>query len=406
LRDGGLLLNMDKCQFGAASLEFLGHTVSAGGLQPLSSHVQAIMEVPRPLDTTQLQRFLGMINFYRRFIPGTAKILLPLTEALKGGHKKQLTWGPQEDAAFQAAKQALCSAASLVHPDPQAAISLAVDASDRHVGAVLQQWQGRAWAPLAFFSKKLEAAQQKYSAFDRELLAAYLAVRHFRSMLHRREFSILSDHKPLSFAIDRVSEPWSARQQRQLAFISEFTGDIKYLPGKENVVADALSRPPMPDGMAAALPSPSASSVDFWEMAAAQQSCADTQAALSSPVLHISKVQVRDRFLWCDTSTGVIRPLVPASFRDRIYHGLHGIAHPGIRATWWLLASRYVWRGMARDAAAWCRDCQGCAAGKVVRHVKAPLQPMAVKAAVSPMSMWIWSAPFLPAGVVSHTCSP
>jgi hypothetical protein len=76
------------------SLDFLGHRVSAGGLQPLSSHVQAIMEVPRPLDTTQLQRFLGMISFYRRFIPGTAKILLPLTEALKGGHKKQLAWGP------------------------------------------------------------------------------------------------------------------------------------------------------------------------------------------------------------------------------------------------------------------------------------------------------------------------
>ncbi len=94
--------------------------------------------------------------------------------------------------------------------------------------------------------------------------------------------------------------------------------------------------------LAAALPSPFASSVDFWEMAAAQQSCADTQAALSSPVLQLSKVQVRDRFLWCDTSTGVIRPLVPASFRDRIFHGLHGIAHPGFRATRRLLASRYV----------------------------------------------------------------
>jgi hypothetical protein len=197
-------------------------------------------------------------------------------------------------------------------------------------------------------------------------------------MLHGREFSILSNHKLLSFAIDRVSEPWSTRQQRQLAFISEFTSDIKYLPGKENVVPDALSRPLMVDGLAAALPSPSASSVEFWEMAAAQQSCADTQAALSSPVLQLSKVQVRDRSLWCDTSTGVLRPLLPASFRDRIFHWLHGIAHPGIWATRRLLASRYVWRGVDKDTAAWCRDCQGCAAGKVVRHMKTPLQLMAV----------------------------
>jgi cleavage and polyadenylation specificity factor subunit 1 len=76
---------MDKSQFGATSLDFLGHRVSASGLQPLISHVQAIKEVPRPLDTTHLQKFLGMINFYRRFIPGTARILRALTEALKGG---------------------------------------------------------------------------------------------------------------------------------------------------------------------------------------------------------------------------------------------------------------------------------------------------------------------------------
>jgi len=138
LREGGLLLNMEKCQFGASSVEFLGHRVDAAGLQPLSSHVQAIRQVPQPQDTTQLQRFLGMVNFYRRFIPGTARILLPLTEALKGGAKKQITWGPEEQAAFMGAKAALCDAAALTHPDSCAEISLAVDASDKHVGAALQ----------------------------------------------------------------------------------------------------------------------------------------------------------------------------------------------------------------------------------------------------------------------------
>jgi hypothetical protein len=121
------------------------------------------------------------------------------------------------------------------------------------------------------------------------LLAAYLVVWHFHSMLHGRESCILSDHKLLSFGIDRVSEPWSARQQRHLAFISGFTGDIQYLPGKKNLVAEALSRPPLANELVGALPSPTASSVVFWEMAIAQQVCADTQATLSSTVLKLSK---------------------------------------------------------------------------------------------------------------------
>ncbi len=102
----------------------------------------------------------------------------------------------------------------------------------------------RRWRLLSFFSKKLDAAQLKYSAFDRELLAAYLSVRHFRYMLDGRKFHILSDHKPLTQALDRVSDPWTPRVQRQLSFLAELTSDIRHVPGKANVVADALSCPP------------------------------------------------------------------------------------------------------------------------------------------------------------------
>jgi hypothetical protein len=88
-----------------------------------------------------------------------------------------------------------------------------VDASNTHIGAVLQQREGQAWRPLAFFSKKLDSTQLKYSAFDRELLAAYLGVRHFRYLLDGRSFHILTDHKPLTQALHRVSDPWTSRQQ-------------------------------------------------------------------------------------------------------------------------------------------------------------------------------------------------
>jgi predicted lipid-binding transport protein (Tim44 family) len=138
-------------------------------------------------------------------------------------------------AAFAASKQALCAAAELAHPLPGAQISLAVDASNTHVGAVLQQHErGGGVRPLGFFSVKLDSAQQKYSAFDRELLSCYLSVHHFRWMLEGRSFFISTDHKPLTFALHRSSDAWSARQQRHLAYVAEYTSDIHHMPGRDS----------------------------------------------------------------------------------------------------------------------------------------------------------------------------
>ena len=147
------------------------------------------------------------------------------------------------DFAFQAAKKVLSSATLLAHPSPSATISLAVDASATHVGGVLQQHQSGAWAPLAFFSKKLTDAEARYSTFDRELLAAFATIRHFRFLLEDRQFQLWTDHRPLCSALKRVSVPWSAKQQRHLSYIAEFTSDLRYVPGEANTVADALSRP-------------------------------------------------------------------------------------------------------------------------------------------------------------------
>ena len=134
-----------------------------------------------------------------------------------------------------------------MHPQCNAPISLAVDASDSHIRAVLQQQlPDKSWSPLAFFSKKLSDAEKKYSAFDRELLAAHSSVCHYYFMLEGREFTIFTDHKPLTHALFRSSPPWSARQQRHLSYLAEFTSSIVHIPGKENVVADTLSRPISP----------------------------------------------------------------------------------------------------------------------------------------------------------------
>jgi RNase H-like domain found in reverse transcriptase/Integrase core domain/Integrase zinc binding domain len=295
--------------------------------------------------------------------------LRPLTEALRGGQHAAISWTTEMAAAFQASKEALMAATELAHAQPGAEISLAVDASGMHVGAALQQHVvGGGVQPLGFYSEKLEAAQQKYSALDRELLACYLAVRHFRWMLEGRKFCIFTDHKPLTFALHRTSDAWSARQQRHLSYVAEYTSDIRHVLGKNNTVADALSRP-------AAAVAPATCGVDYRRLAAAQKVCPETAELATCQSLHVQSVAVDNVELLCDVSNGLIRPLVPADFRQAVFQSIHQLAHPGTRATRRMISTRFVWRGMAADIASWC------ARGKILTHVKSPVKEIPVPAA-------------------------
>ena len=130
----------------------------------------------------------------------------------------------------------------LVHPDHSAPLNITCNVSDFAVGGVLQQYIDNVWQPLSFCSKKLTPAETRNSAFDRELLAVYTTIRHFRHNLEGRYFFVNTDHKHLTFVMSSVTERLSLRQTRQLAFIAEFT-DIRYVKGETNFVADALSRP-------------------------------------------------------------------------------------------------------------------------------------------------------------------
>jgi RNase H-like domain found in reverse transcriptase/Reverse transcriptase (RNA-dependent DNA polymerase) len=166
LQDNGLQINPAKCVFAVAEVDFLGHRVSAAGILPLPKHVEALQCLLVPTNVKGLQRFLGLINFYRRFLPGIAATLLPLTDALRG-LPQHLTVTAEMTAAVAAAKDALAAATGLAHPLPHAQLALVTDVSDSHVGGVLQQWEGAAWRPLSFFSQKPSPAQSRYSTFDR-----------------------------------------------------------------------------------------------------------------------------------------------------------------------------------------------------------------------------------------------
>ena len=117
-----------------------------------------------------------------------------------------------------------------------------VDAFDFALGAILQQQEEGAWRPLPFSTKSLSSAQRKYSAYDRELLAVYSAIKQFRHAVEGRSFAVYTDHKPLIFALQQKPEKSTPRQFRYLDFISQFTTDIRHISGKDNEVADALSR--------------------------------------------------------------------------------------------------------------------------------------------------------------------
>ena len=366
LDEYGLKINPEKCKFGVPELDFLGHRVSAAGVSPLPERIEALRNFPAPKDRTSLQEYLGLINFYHRFLPHCAEVLQPLHKLLQGA-RRTWTWSEECEAAFIKSKEALEGMTLLAHPDATAPTRISTDASNIAVGAVIEQYQDNTWRPLSFFSRKLQDPETRYSTFDRELLAIYLAIRHFRHFVEGRQFWVLTDHKPLTFALSSTSDKWTPRQTRHLSYIAEFTSDIRHVDGSQNVVADALSRIHLLDGTLPAL-------MDYTEFAEQQQLDTSLQAPTSLQLEH-TKIPGVQQHILCDVSLGYPRPLVPRTLRRQLFEALHGLSHPGIRATIKLITARFVWKNCRKDIATWTRHCVACQQSKVHRHVTAPLQP-------------------------------
>lgn len=368
----GLKLNVSKCIFGVTELEFLGHLISPQGVKPLHTKVQAILDFKLPETIGNLRKFLGLLNFYRRFLSHAADTQAILSEFLKGSSgkrnsKKLIVWTPSTTEAFNKCKEILANATLLAHPSPSASLALHVDASDYAVGGALHQIVDSELQPLGFFSRKLSAAETRYSAYDRELLAAYATIRHFRHMLEAREFVLYTDHKPLTFAFCQKNDKCSPRQVRHLDFISQFTTNIQHIPGSENIAADIMSR-------IAAITVPT--SIDYSAIAAAQGTDDELMSLLSSNTsLQLKKITLpeSDIELICDVSTGSVRPYIPKQYRQEIFVSLHNMAHPGIRRTQHLVRSRFVWPKMLSDVGKWTKCCISCQKAKIHRHTKAPL---------------------------------
>ncbi|CAH8665383.1 unnamed protein product [Schistosoma margrebowiei] len=373
----GVVINPSKCIFGASSLEFLGHHIDSQGIKPLEEKVKAISSYPEPTSVKSLRRFLGTCNFYRRFLPNCADVLQPLTDLLKNDksgtkkEKNQIFKLPSDaKVAFEKAKSMIANATMLQHlnTDPTTQLILCTDASQKAVGAVLQQRVNNSITPIAFFSKRLSPTQERYSTFGRELLAMYLAVKHFSFLLQGRDFIIMTDHKPLCHSFGTSYDKHSPREARQLDYISQFTTDIRFINGHSNIVADALSRRDinmMVRNHDISLETLAKLQVDDAEL----KVCKEKSSLNLKPV----PIPLSDAFIMCDTSTGSNRPFVPHACRRKIFQHLHGLSHPGIRATTRLITERFVWPKINSDVKRWTRSCLQCQRSKIQKHTISPI---------------------------------
>lgn len=192
----GFKLNLDKCEFFKDNLCFLGHIIDAKGLHMDPKKVQTIAEAPRPNNVTQVRAFVGMINYYGRFIRNLPEILEPLYQLLKKDTCFQ--WDQRYEDSFKKAKSVLMSKVVLAHYNPQLPIKLACDASQHGIGAVLLQvYPNETERPIAFASRSLSKAEKGYSVIHKEALAIYWGVKKFSQYLIGRRFILASDHKPL-----------------------------------------------------------------------------------------------------------------------------------------------------------------------------------------------------------------
>ncbi|XP_048488715.1 uncharacterized protein K02A2.6-like [Plutella xylostella] len=249
LQEAGLRLQQQKCEFFRESVTYLGFVIDKNGLRTCPKKVEAITKCPPPTNVREIKRFLGMINYYRKFIPNASTILSPLNELVCDDVTWE--WGHRQQAAFDQIRRELTSDRVLTHFDPAARLVLTVDAGPAGLGACLAQGPDGQERPLAFASRTLSASEKNYSQIQKEATAIIYGVKYFHQYLYGRDipFVLKTDHKPLIAIFGKkngVSVMAASRLQRYAIYLSAYNYVIQYLPSEKNIVADYFSRAPLP----------------------------------------------------------------------------------------------------------------------------------------------------------------
>ena len=355
LREEGLYCNRKKCAFGHTQVEYLGHIVSKEGVMADPTKVAAMLTWPIPKNIRELRGFLGLTGYYRKFVQGYGKIAKPLTDLLK---KDSFVWSDGRTGAFKQLQQVMTQVPVLALPNFSKEFTVETDASGHGVGAVLMQ-EGR---PIAYFSQVLGTRAQLKSVYERELMAIVMAVQKWRPYLLGKKFRVITDQKSLKFLLEqRVIE---GDHQRWVSKLSGYDFEIVYRPGKENGVADALSR--RGEGVAIAQLTASISSVHSGLEDELQQDLYLTNLR--------NRIEAKeDGLQGYSVVNGVVlfnrRVVIPRNspWVEKLFQEYHAGSvggHGGTQKTYQRLASEFYWAGMKADVAKRVAECDVCQRNK------------------------------------------
>lgn len=414
LREAGLQIDIDKCEFEVQETKYLGFILEAGkGLRMDPDKIKAIKSWEAPSSTKGVRGFLGFANFYRRFIQGFSDLVRPLTELT---HKDQkFNWTNEANAAFQKLKDIFTTAPALAQFDYDKPTRIETDSSGWCIGGTLQQLSDQGmWVPCAFFSKKNNPAECNYEIYDKEMLAIIRCLEEWDPELRGvKEFEIHTDHKNLEYfmTVRKLTE----RQMRWSLILSRYNFRIVHVPGRENERADALSRrdqdmpqdgsdqrladrnmqllkPEMlaPSRIVRALPamvSPPRSQtlgelpdeLMGWDQAVEDDEVyiQAKEAVRTSARKFPTELRLKVSISECSLSNeGYLlfrrRRWVPNSnnLRTRLIQTTHDSAlhgHPGREVTYALVARQFFWPGMAKDIRTFVENCDSCGRNKAWR---------------------------------------
>lgn len=364
---------LSKCEFFKPAVPFLGHIVTAAGVQVDPRKTAVVQQWPVPQSIDELRSFLGFANYFRKFIRAYAGITLPLVRLLSS--KVKWCWDDECQKAFDAVKHALTTTPVLAIPDPSVRFEVVCDASDYALGAVLLQ-NGR---PIAFESRKLIPAERNYTVTEREHLAIVHALKTWRCYLEGPEFTVFTDHNPLTFYPRQAL--LSRRVARWLEFLERFRMRWEYRPGRSNM-ADPLSRPPsehaaccivsiasvsaQPEGASS---EPISSFPAFEQMV---RSGYETDPWFAEPA-NTASLEKRYGMWW--RGSCLVLPDDPAlrtaALRECHDNPLAG--HTGVQKTLELVQRFFWWPGMRKHVAGYVRSCDSCQRVKASQQAPAGL---------------------------------